>query len=187
MKITVRDLTYNDIALIADYWLHSDKAHLEGMGVDVHKLPSREALTAMLAQQINTLDAKKSSLALITELNGRPIGHCNVNGITYGQEATMHLHLWHSANRKKGIGTEMVLKSLPVFFGRLALQTLWCEPYAHNPSPNLTLQKVGFEFVKKYVTIPGSLNFEQEVNRYKLTKERLELIIYNVLKSQTSY
>ena len=175
-NINVRDLTLNDIALIANYWLNADKAYLHSMGVDVSKLPTREGLVNMLTQQINAPDTEKSSLALVAELDGVPIGHCNVNGITFGQEATMHLHLWNPNNRKKGIGTAMVLRSLPLFFNRLKLKTIWCEPYSLNPVPNRTLQKVGFEFVKKYVTVPGSLNFEQEVNRYKLTKDRLESI-----------
>jgi len=38
------------------------------------------------------------------------------------------------------------------------------------------LKKIGFTFVKKHTTIPGSLNFEQEVNRWKLTKEMFKKI-----------
>lgn len=175
-KIRVRELASNDIMFIADYWLNSDKDFLISMGVDLNQLPTREGLTKMLNNQINLPDSEKASLAMILEVNGKPAGHCNVNGITYGQEATMHLHLWTSDNRQKGLGTTMVLKSLPAFFDRLKLETLWCEPYSHNPAPNKTLKKIGFEFIKRYLTIPGSLNFEQEVNRYKLTREQFEEI-----------
>ncbi|MAX81295.1 MAG: GNAT family N-acetyltransferase [Crocinitomicaceae bacterium] len=173
---TLRLLTADDIPLIADYWLLSDSDFLIGMGVDLDKLPSREGLTNMLTQQLNLPDAEKASLAMILEVDGKPVGHCNVNQITFGKEATMHLHLWNTQHRQKGLGTTMVLKALPEFFNRLQLQTLWCEPYAHNPAPNKTLLKIGFEFIKTYVTIPGSLNFEQEVNRYQLTRERFEEI-----------
>ena len=172
----VRELTIDDIKFIADYWLNSNEDFLTSMGVDLGKLPTRDGLTKMLTDQINLPDSDKASMAMILEHDGKPIGHCNVNGITYGQEATMHLHLWTSETRQKGLGAKMVLKSLPAFFDRLKLETLWCEPYAHNPAPNKTLRKIGFEFVKKYVTIPGSLNFEQEVNRYKLTREQFEEI-----------
>lgn len=177
-KIEVRDLTKQDIELVADYWLTSDRDFLMSMGVDLHKLPTREGLTHMLLSQIQTPDPEKASLALILEINGIPAGHCNVNPIRYGQDATLHLHIWHSKNRKKGLGTSMVLKSLPVFFDRLDLQILWCEPYALNPAPNKTLETIGFEFIKKYVTVPGAINFEQEVNRYKLIKETFEKIKY---------
>lgn len=176
-RFKVRELTKSDIASVADYWLKSDKDFMVNMGVDLSKLPSREGLTKMLVNQIQLLDTEKSSLALIAEVNGEPIGHCNVNGITYGKEATLHLHLWNTNSRKKGLGTQMVRNSLPVFFERLKLKTIWCEPYAKNPAPNRTLEKVGFEFVKRYVTIPGSLNFEQEVNRWKMMREKLETLI----------
>ncbi|MCG8574441.1 MAG: GNAT family N-acetyltransferase [Flavobacteriales bacterium] len=175
-NIQVRDLLPQDIPLIADYWLHSSNEHLEGMGVDLNKLPKREDLVQMLESQLQLDDDQKASLALIVAVDGKAAGHCNVNQITFGKEATMHLHLWNSDIRHKGIGTEMVLKSIPQFFERLQLKTLWCEPYAHNPAPNKTLQKIGFEFVKTYICVPGSLNFEQEVNQYKLSRENLEKI-----------
>jgi hypothetical protein len=45
---------------------------------------------------------------------------------------------------------------------------LYCEPYALNPAPNKTLEKLGFKFLKTYTTIPGWINFEQEVNLWEL-------------------
>lgn len=173
-KIKVRPLISNDINFIADYWLLSQKDYLVGMGVDLRKLPSRDGLTNMLRSQINLPDSEKTSLAMVLEVDGQPSGHCNVNDIRYGHDAKMHLHLWKSNNREKGLGTEMVKKSLPEFFNRLELKAIFCEPYALNPAPPRTLIKVGFEFVKKYKTVPGSLNFEQEVNQYKLTKKKFE-------------
>lgn len=170
--ITVREIQLKDIDLIADYWLKSDSNFLVQMGVDLNKLPTKKGLKEMLTKQINNPITDKKSYALIWELNGKQIGHSNVNGIEYGKEATMHLHLWKSTNRKKGIGTLLVEKSLLFYFERLKIKKLICEPYALNPAPNKTLEKTGFEFIKKYRTIPGSLNFEQEVNRWELTKAK---------------
>ena len=173
-RVFVREIISSDIPHIADYWLKSNPDFLESMGVDLKKLPTRDGLTLMLSTQINTPDQEKASLAMILEVDGKPVGHCNVNGITYGKEATMHLHLWKLDNRQKGLGSTMVLQSLNVFFERLQLETIWCEPYALNPAPNKTLLKLGFEWVKQYSTIPGSLNFEQEVNQYQLTKDQFD-------------
>jgi len=105
-------------------------------------------------------------------MDGVPIGHSNVNDVIYGQQATMHLHIWQSANRQKGIGSTLISKSLPFYFEQLQLKKLFCEPYALNPAPNKTLKKIGFELLKNYRTTPGGINFEQEVNRWVLTKER---------------
>ncbi len=170
-EITVREINLGDINLIADYWLKSEPEFLIGMGVDLAKLPGREGLVNMLTEQINLPLQEKKSFALIWELNGRPIGHSNVNAIAFGNHATMHLHIWQTNIRKQGLGSQLVKMSLPYYFEKLELQTLICEPYALNPAPNKTLEKVGFTFEKRYRTVPGTLNFEQEVNRWTLTRQ----------------
>ena len=172
--VSVREIQTKDINLIADYWLGSDPEFLVSIGVDLNKLPTRVGLTQMLTQQLETPIDQKESYALIWECDAQQVGHSNVNRIEFGQQATIHLHLWHAQDRKKGMGTELFRSSLPFYFEKLHLQTLFCETYALNPAPNKTLQRVGFELEKKYKTIPGSLNFEQEVNRWKLTKGRYQ-------------
>ncbi len=168
---SVRAIQIKDIDLIADYWLKSDPEFLISLGVDLDKRPTRKKLVEMLSNQIDTDVRCKQSYAVIWELDGKPIGHSNVNEITFGAEAKMHLHLWQSDNRRKGLGTELVKKSLPYYFHNLQLQKLICEPYARNAAPNRTLEKVGFTFVKRYTTVPGSLNFEQEVCRWELSQQ----------------
>ncbi|MGV6860672.1 MAG: GNAT family N-acetyltransferase [Putridiphycobacter sp.] len=171
--LEVREIDVEDIHLICDYWLNSDPEYLVGMGVDLNKLPSRVDLEKILSTQINTPLRLKKSYALIWLMDGHPIGHCNVNNIQFGKEATMHLHLWKSNHRNKGIGTRLLKLSIPLFFEKLNLIKLICEPYAINKAPNQTLKKIGFTLVKSYLTTPGSLNFEQEVNRWELTVDNL--------------
>lgn len=170
--LMVRDLNQADLPLIVNYWLQSTPDYLESLGVDLKKLPSRSGLLSMLQKQLNSNDNEKDSLALIAVFEGVPIGHCNVNKIIFGEEAYLHLHLWNAQSRKQGLGTGMVLMSVPLFFSRLKLKTLWCEPYALNPAPNKTLEKIGFKWIKRHLTVPGSLNFEQEVNLWKLSYNR---------------
>ncbi|MEL6810169.1 MAG: GNAT family protein [Bacteroidota bacterium] len=175
-NIHVREIEVRDIDLLADYWFQSSKEHLLGMGADPEKLPPRKNLVAMLAQQIATPLNEKQSYALIWELDGKAVGHTNVNQISFGKQAYMHLHLWKPIHRNKGLGTALVKHSLPYFFDGLQLEVLYCEPYALNPAPNSTLKRLGFVFVKKHITIPGSINFEQVVNLWKLPRAKyLEL------------
>ena len=47
-----------------------------------------------------------------------------------------------------------------------SLKRIYCEPYALNPAPNHVVPKCQFRFVKRYRTIPGAINFEQDVNQY---------------------
>ncbi|MBC5772645.1 GNAT family N-acetyltransferase [Pontibacter sp. KCTC 32443] len=168
-NLSVRELQEQDITLIADYWLKSDSEHLIGMGVDMAKLPTRQQLTQMLQAQLNAPLHEKQSYCVIWEVDSQAVGHSNINKIMFGEEAYMHLHMWRSDIRKQGLGSALVKMSLPYFFENLQLKTLYCEPYALNPAPNKTLQKVGFELEKEYITIPGSLNFEQPVKRWRLS------------------
>lgn len=175
-QLSVRELEESDIDLIADYWVNSDPAHMVGMGVDLDKIPPREGFTNFLYEQLKSPVENRASYALIWLIDNQPVGHSNVNNIIFGKEAYMHLHLWNTNQRQKGMGMEFVKRSLPYFFERLKLKILYCEPYALNPAPNRTLEKMGFEFEKQYITIPGSINFEQEVKRWRLSRERFDEI-----------
>lgn len=170
--LSVRPLQSSDINLIINYWLSADPEYLLGMGADPAKMPIREHWEKMLSQQLTQSYEEKQSYGVIWEADGQPVGHSNVNKIRFGQEAYMHLHLWNSGLRRKGMGVELVRLSLPFYFENLQLKTLYSEPYALNPAPNKTLDKAGFELVKTYTTIPGYLNFEQEVNLWEMTRER---------------
>ncbi|MBI1343625.1 MAG: GNAT family N-acetyltransferase [Terrimonas sp.] len=169
--LSVREMQYEDIKLIIDYWMHADENFLHAMGADKHKLPSRDEWQSMLENQLTQSYREKQSYCITWLEDGVPIGHSNVNKIVFGEEAFMHLHIWKKALRQKGAGKALVLMTLPFFFYRLELKTLYCEPYALNPAPNRTLEKTGFVFVRNYTTIPGSINFEQPVNRWQLTRE----------------
>ena len=176
LAILVREIQVTDIDYLADYWFNAKPEHFRKMGANKDKLPKKSVFKQMLAKQIKTPVESKQSYALIWEINGQPIGHSNINNIVFEQEATMHLHIWNPHYRMKGIGTELVRQSLPFYFNAMKLKKLICEPYALNLAPNKTLEKVGFKFIKKYTTIPGSLNFEQQVNRWELSKEQFNSV-----------
>ncbi|MBI1226772.1 MAG: GNAT family N-acetyltransferase [Bacteroidetes bacterium] len=167
---TVRELQLSDIEPLTNYWLNADPDYMRGMGVDLTKMPSRENWEKMLSSQISQDYPEKQSYGIIWVLEGKPIGHSNVNKIVFGEEAYMHLHIWYPEYRKGGHGPLFLKMAIPFFFKNLQLKRLYCEPYALNPAPNRTLPKLGFTFVKSYVTTPGWINFEQEVNLWLLEK-----------------
>src|SRR5262245_2697951 len=171
-SLSIRELTAPDIQLLADYWTKSDPAFMQSMGVDLKKIPDRDDLVEMLSQQLDKLYKEKPSYAIIWLIDGIPSGHSNINKIIFGEEASMHLHLWKHAVRKKGMGSDFVRQTLPYYFSNFNLQKIYCEPYALNDAPNLTMRKVGFDFIRRYTTIPGRLNFEQEVNRWELSRDK---------------
>lgn len=173
-NLNVREATAKDIPALADYWHLAEPDFLIHMGVDLTKLPPRDNFVTMLSQQFSLPINKRQSYALIWEVNNQAVGHGNVNKIHFGNEATMHLHIWKGSLRQQGLGTRLVKESLPFYFNALKLKTLICEPYALNEAPNKTLKKIGFTFVKKYQTIPGAINFEQEVNRWEMTRKQFD-------------
>jgi hypothetical protein len=59
----------------------------------------------------------------------------------------------------------------------IPLKKLFCEPYALNPAPNKTLEKIGFEFVKEYITTPGWINFEQPVKLWMMDFEKFKTLL----------
>lgn len=170
--LSVREIQETDIEIITQYWLTADPAFLTGMGVDLAKMPTKKEWITMLTEQLAQPYSEKRSYCIIWLVDNKPIGHCNVNKIEFGEEAYMHLHMWNAGLRKKGVGTELVKMSLPYFFKNLKLKTIYSEPYALNPAPNKTLEKAGFTFVKEFITIPGFLNFEQPVKHWALTYEQ---------------
>jgi RimJ/RimL family protein N-acetyltransferase len=173
--LSVRELQAPDIPLITQYWLSAGAETLRAMGADIAKLPSREEWHKLLSAQLSQPYSEKQAYAIIWLVDDKPVGHCNVNKIIFGKEAYMHLHLWEEGRRHRGLGTELVKMSLPYFFRSLRLKTLYCEPYAENPAPNKTLAKLGFRFVKEYITVPGYINFEQLVKRWELDSPLNEL------------
>ena len=84
----------------------------------------------------------------------------------------MHLHLWESNRRQKGLGLQFLKQTIPYYFENFDLEKLICEPRAENIAPNKTLRKSGFELVRTYETTPGWINFHQTVNRYEFKKEQ---------------
>ncbi|MET0393020.1 MAG: GNAT family protein [Chitinophagaceae bacterium] len=168
-KLAVREIQAGDVELITSYWLAADAAFLRGMGADPAKVPGREQWLSMLGAQLEQSYRDKQSYCIIWLIGGIPSGHSNVNRITWGEEAYMHLHLWHTDARRQGCGPALVKMTLPYFFENLQLKKLCCEPYALNPAPNKVLEKAGFTFVKQYTTTPGFINFEQPVNHWELS------------------
>jgi len=162
-----------DFLGMVEYFLTANEAFLRGMGVDPTKLPRREAWLERLLPDLRRPDRDKQTFYLGWDCDGVRVGHCNVNPLLHGQHACVHLHLWDAQARRAGLGTELLRRSIRVFFQRFDLRSLYCEPYAENPAPNRVLIKAGFRFLKRYRTTPGLINFEQEVNRYALDRSAL--------------
>ena len=171
MNLSVKEITSEDIGPLLEYWFTATPEFLKGMGADISLLPAKENFRQMMEAQLTADYPQKKAYALIWRVNDRPVGHTNINNITFGKEATMHLHLWDQTLRKSGRGTELLKMSIPYYFRNFEIEQLICEPYALNPAPNRVVERVGFTLEKEYVTVPGSINFEQPVKRWVMTRD----------------
>ena len=172
MKLSVRELKRHEIGMIVDYFINAEDSFLKGMGANKNKLPTREEWVEKLESDFTKSYIEKDFYYIIWLQNGQAVGHSNINHIEFGNTATMHLHLWGTATRKKGLGLDFLIMTVPYYFKNFELQKLICEPYSKNVAPNKVLKKLGFELVRTYDTIPGQINFLQTVNRYELNKEQ---------------
>jgi [ribosomal protein S5]-alanine N-acetyltransferase len=176
MKIEIRAFqTLEEYGLMIDYFVQSTPEFLLGMGVDPVKLPAREDWLQEVWDDHHKPGPEKDRIYLAWLLDGQLVGHSSINKIKWGEEASIHLHLWKPLLRRKGIGATFFRSSANYFFKMPGLRKLYCEPYAENPAPNRVLSKIGFRFVGTYRTVPGKTCFEQNVNRWELDHEIEEL------------
>lgn len=174
MKLSVREWQEDDIERIVGYFTNASPEFLLGMGVDINKVPNKEVWFEKLQEDFKKDNREKDRYYIIWQVDGKSVGHSNINKIIFGKESYMHLHIWEEEMRYKGMGIRFLKKTIPYYFNNFQLQELFCEPYALNPAVNKTLIKVGFEFIKQYETTPGWINLYQKVNRYLMTKERFD-------------
>lgn len=172
MSLAIREMTVDEVDLVIDYFHGSTPEHLEQMGVDPTRLPTRQAWRERYVGEHSKLIPDRSTLLVIWELDGIAVGFSTSDKIVYGEQAHMHLHVVDPHRRGAGIGTECVRETVKFYFQILKLERLFCEPNAYNMAPNRTLQSVGFRYVKSYNTVPGLLNYHQAVTRWVFEKSQ---------------
>jgi RimJ/RimL family protein N-acetyltransferase len=161
-----------------DYFHGASDDLLARMGVDRGRLPARQDWLerAWRDHERAEEDPQRDRFHVAWMLDGAVVGHSSINQIRRGDSASAHLHLWRADLRRAGIGGDFFRRSVSYYFTHFDLQVLRVEPYAENAAPNRVVEKLGFRFVKRYRTVPGPLNFEQEVNRYEMQRAEWELL-----------
>lgn len=173
MSIEVREATSAEVPLIEQYWASRTDEELIKMGVDIEKFRNVD-MGLLIQKDLEVPYEQKGTYYLICFLHGNPVGHTNVGKIAFGEEAFMHLHIWHPEKRRSGVGRTMIFQALKFYFDNLQLKRVLCEPNAFNEAPNKTLLKVGFTFLFQHECVPGFINFFQPVNRYEMTREQYQ-------------
>lgn len=170
MMINVKEMALAEVDLVIDYFHGSTPEHLDLLGVDPTRLPTpdtwREQFQSDLLLPLN----KRARYFLIWLHDDQPIGFSSCDEIVFGQRANMHLHVTEADLRQRGVGAECVRLSVDIYFEKLKLKSLFCEPNAFNVGPNRTLQNAGFKYLKTHKTVPGMLNYRQAVTRWVIER-----------------
>jgi RimJ/RimL family protein N-acetyltransferase len=170
MTLIVREMVNSEVDVVINYFLGSTPEYLDMLGVDPSRLPPPESWRERLQRKSVRPIERRGWMVLIWLSDDQPIGFSSSDKIIYGEQAHMHLHVTDPERRKQGIGAECVRRSADVYFERLNLKRLFCEPNAFNVAPNRALQKAEFKYLKTHMTVPGPLNYHQAVTRW--VKER---------------
>lgn len=171
MTIAVREMNLDEIDLIIGYFHRSTPEHLERLGVDPTRLASPVAWRDRFEHQFGLPIAQRATMALTWLKDDRPCGFSTADRIVFGDRANMHLHIVDPDDRARGVGVECVRQSADLYFEKLRLRSLFCEPNAFNAAANRTLQKAGFRYVKTHMTVPGPLNYRQPVTQWLIEKQ----------------
>ncbi len=89
-SLSIKLLDISDIPAVLNYWMNASSEYLESMGADIEKMPSEQDFKKMLLKQLDTPLEQKSGLATIWMIDGKRVGHCNVNQLEFGKELRWH-------------------------------------------------------------------------------------------------
>jgi RimJ/RimL family protein N-acetyltransferase len=170
MTMAVREMTESEFEFVIEYFFRATPEFLETLGVDPTRLPTPDSWRERFRREQAKPIEQRAWLVVTWLKDSRPLGFSTSDKITYGEQANMHLHVVDPERRNQGYGAECVRRSADIYFERLKLKRLFCEPYAFNVAPNRTLQRAGFKYVKTYMTVPGPLNFRQAVTRWVMER-----------------
>jgi hypothetical protein len=116
MALVVREMELAEVDLIIDYFHSSTSEHLDILGVDPTRLPSPDRWRERYAADYARPHAKRSTLLVLWELDGAPLGFSTADKILLGQQANMHLHIVDPQRRRAGYGAQCVRWTAAIYF-----------------------------------------------------------------------
>lgn len=163
-------MTLQEVVIRIRYFHEASDEHLISLGVDRTLLPKPDDWLAFHERDYARPPSDRESYAVLWELDHHAVGFSTLDRIVFGDQAFMHLHIVNEPDRRRGLGTEFVKRSVDVYFRVFHLYRLCCEPNALNVAPNRTLQRAGFTYVFSHETVPGPINFRQVATRWVLPR-----------------
>lgn len=165
-RFEVRPMSLSEVGVRIDYFHRSPDEHLRRLGVDRALLPSREDWLSFYERDYARPIDERENYSLVWLLDDEIVGFSSTDGIEFGEQAFMHLHLLDNDRRQSGLGARFARLSAQQYVQALQLRRLYCQPNAFNIAPNRALQRAGFKYLMTLETTPSAINFPQPVTRW---------------------
>jgi RimJ/RimL family protein N-acetyltransferase len=173
--ISVRDLSVEDVPSIVNYWFHSPPGFIEGMGVDLAKLPSEAEMLKSLIQkcQDNALLPDSKINAVVILKDGEPVGFHTLFPIAEGDHGIFHAHIWNPEMRGQGIALNSYLLAAKVFMKRFNLNRILYKTPLQNVGSIRVKEKLGIRSIGEEIIGFGIIKEGTRSKVFELTKEEL--------------
>jgi len=172
-KISVRDLAESDVPFVLDYWFRSPAGFVEGMGVDLRKMPTeaemKAGLTARIQENEKLASSKLSAVAITYD--GRPIGIHTIFPVTEGDFGIFHAHIFDPEFRRRGVGLLSYPKACRVFFERFNLKKILFKTPLQNGGAIRVKEKLGIRVVGEETIGFGIIKEGTRAKVFELTRE----------------
>lgn len=171
-KVKIRLMKESDIQGILNYWYRSPHVFLEGMGVDLSRLPTEKDMEASLRRNLRG-DAEKVTL-LIIERGGKAIGAHVLNQFDGTKSAVFHAHIWDPGHRRQGIATQSYPLAIRDFFRMHGLEKIVFKTPAQNTGALKVKERLGLKQVGQEISQYGLLQTGTVLCVYEITPLQLE-------------
>ncbi len=144
-RIRVREQRESDFPMMLDYWFRSPPGFIEGMGVDLQKLGTEEAMVKLLSERSRQRVSRFSAVTIT--LDDEPIGTHSLIPFVENDYGVMHAHICRPEFRGKGIGRVSYLKAAGHFFDHLNLKRIVFQTPMQNRGAIRLKEKLGIRIV----------------------------------------
>lgn len=144
-RVSVRDLSEEDVPYLTQYWFRSPPGYLESIGVDPKKLPSQETFESGLREKLQGPSSRLNALIIL--FDGRPVGFHTINPLIEGDHGIFHAHIWDKEVRRKGVASVSYPKACQTFFKRFDLKRILFKTPAQNIGAIRVKERLGIRYI----------------------------------------
>lgn len=174
--VSVRDISEKEISSVLNYWFHSPPGFIEGIGVDMAKMPQESDMKKNLTQKI--LENKKlptsklNALAIVCD--GQAIGFHTISPLIENDHGIFHAHIWDPAYRGQGIGKQSYPQACQIFIERFHLKRILFKTPIFNIAAVRTKESLGIRCIGEEIIGFGIIKENTLAKVFELTRQEAD-------------